>query len=123
MDDLTPPVPATPTAPAAPVAPVAAAPAPASAVGTPAVAAPVVSSVAPGVAPAPVAPAPAAQAPSGLFDADGTVVVPAGTQAKIQDLIKNGKASEQTAFIDSFHESQRDAIKSIFTRQGDFKFR
>lgn len=123
MDDLTPPVPATPTAPAAPVAPVAAAPAPASAVGTPAVAAPVVSPVATGVAPAPVAPAPAAQAPSGLFDADGTVVVPAGTQAKIQDLIKNGKASEQTAFIDSFHESQRDAIKSIFTRQGDFKFR
>lgn len=66
----------------------------------------------------------AAAAPSvGPIDADGTIVVPSGTQAKVQELVKSGKAADQIAFINSFPENQRKAIESIFTNQGDFKFR
>jgi len=65
-----------------------------------------------------------AAAPSvGPIDADGTIVVPSGTQAKVQELVKSGKAADQIAFINSFPENQRKAVESIFTNQGDFKFR
>ena len=106
-----------PVSPAAPVAAPIAAPAQAAA---PASAAAATTSAAP--VPAPTDPVASAVAP-GPIDADGTIVVPAGTQAKVQELINSGKASDQIAFINSFPENQRKAIEAIFTKQGDYKFR